>query len=237
MTGAAHDHHNRYENRCPQADPDLPADLDAGLRRDAASYGGADIDWNAGSTLLIDWQLSVIALAVCPVLFVWTHRYGARLRRQWHEMKAHDSSAMGVVQEVLGAVRVVKAFGQEEHEQERFVRRSEERLRSQVRVAYLEGRFDLFVGLTIALGSAATLVIGVWHVQAGALTVGSLLVLMTYLAQIYEPLKTISKKLGDLQSGLASADRAFRAARRAPRRLRASAFAAVEQGRGNDRVP
>jgi ATP-binding cassette subfamily B protein len=159
--------------------------------------------------LFIDWQLSVVALAVCPVLFILIHRYSARLRSQWHEIKRHDSSAMSVVQEALGAVRVVKAFGREQHEQERFVRRSEQRLRSQVRGAYLEGRFDLFVGLAIALGTAATLIIGVQHVQAGVLTVGSLLVLMTYLTQIYEPMKTISKKLGDLQSGLASAERAF----------------------------
>jgi len=160
-------------------------------------------------TSLIDWQLALIALGVCPVLFLLTHVYGTRLRRQWHELKMHESSAMSAVQEALGAVRVVKAFGREEHEQQRFTHRSNAFLRSQVRVAYLVGRFDLYVGLTIALGTAATLVIGVWHVQAGTLTVGSLLVLMAYLAQMYDPLKTISKKLGDIQSSLASAERAF----------------------------
>jgi ATP-binding cassette subfamily B protein len=160
-------------------------------------------------TLFMDWQLALISLAVCPVLFSVTHVYGARLRRQWHELKMQESSAMSVVQEALGAIRVVKAFGREEHEQQRFTDRSNERLRSELRVAYLGGSFDLFVGLTIAVGTAATLVIGVWHVQAGTLTVGSLLVMMAYLAQIYEPLKTISKKLGDVQSGFASAERAF----------------------------
>jgi ATP-binding cassette, subfamily B, bacterial len=162
-----------------------------------------------GVTLFVDWQLALIALAVCPVLFVLTHLSSARLRQQWYETKEHESSAMGVVQEALGAVRVVKAFGREDHEQQRFMRHSEEWLRSQLRVTWLEGRFDLLVGLTIALGTAATLVVGVQHVQAGALTVGSLLVIMAYLTQIYEPLKTMSKKIADLQSGLASANRAF----------------------------
>jgi ATP-binding cassette, subfamily B, bacterial len=162
-----------------------------------------------GVTLFVDWQLALIALTVCPVLFVLTHLCSARLRQQWYETKEHESSAMGVVQEALGAVRVVKAFGREDHEQQRFMRHSEEWLRGQLRVAWLEGRFDLLVGLTIALGTAATLVVGVQHVQAGALTVGSLLVIMAYLTQIYEPLKTMSKKIADLQSGLASANRAF----------------------------
>jgi ATP-binding cassette subfamily B protein len=160
-------------------------------------------------SVLLDWLVALVALGVCPVLFLLTHVYGERLRWQWHEFKGHESAAMSVVQEALGAVRVVKAFGREHHEEERFVRCSEERLRSQVGVAYLEGRFDLFVGLTLAMGTAASLIIGVWHVQAGTLTVGSLLVLMAYLTQIYEPLKTVSKKLGDVQAGLASAERAF----------------------------
>jgi ATP-binding cassette subfamily B protein len=160
-------------------------------------------------TLLMDWALALIALGVCPVLFFLTHVYSARLRQKWHELKTHESSAMSVVQEALSAIRVVKAFGREEHEQERFTQHSNERLRSLLRLAYLGGSFDLFVGLTIAAGTAASLVIGVWHVQAGTLTVGSLLVQMAYLAQIYQPLKTISRKVGDVQSGLASAERAF----------------------------
>jgi ATP-binding cassette subfamily B protein len=160
-------------------------------------------------TFSIDWQLALISLAVCPVLFGLTRFFAPRLRQQWREIKKYESSAMGVVQEALGSVRVVKAFGREPYEHDRFKRRSEERLRGQVRVAYVQGRFDLLVGMTIAAGTAATLAVGVLHVRAGALTIGNLLVVMAYLAQIYEPLKTISKKLGDVQNGLASADRAF----------------------------
>ena len=162
-----------------------------------------------GVMLFVDWKLAFIGLAVCPVLFVLIHLCSSRLRRQWYETKMHESSAMRVVQEALGAVRLVKAFGREDHEQQRFMRHSEDWLRSQLRVAWLEGRFDLFVGLTTAVGTATTLVIGVRHVQAGVLTVGSLLVVMTYLTHIYEPLRTISKKIADLQSSLASAHRAF----------------------------
>ena len=170
---------------------------------------GATLIGMIAVTISLDWQLALIALAVCPVLFALTYFFGSHLRRQWRQVKEFESSAMSVVQEALGALRVVKAFGREQHEQERFLRRSQERLRNQVRVAYVQGRFDLFVGMTIAIGSAVTLAVGVQHVRAGVLTMGNLLVVMAYLAQIYEPLKTISKKLGDLQNGLASADRAF----------------------------
>ncbi len=160
-------------------------------------------------TMSLDRELALIAVAVCPVLFVLTYFFSSPMRRQWFQVKEFESSVMSVVQEALGALRVVKAFGREAYEQERFLRRSHEQLRNHVRVAYVQGRFELLVGMTIAIGSAATLVFGVQHVRAGLLTTGNLLVVMAYLAQIYQPLETMSKKLGDLQNGLASADRAF----------------------------
>jgi ATP-binding cassette subfamily B protein len=63
--------------------------------------------------------------------------------------------------------------------------------------------------LTTAAGTAAVLFIGVQHVRAELLTLGQLLMVLTYLAQLYDPLKTISRKAAGIQSYLASAERAF----------------------------
>ena len=116
---------------------------------------------------------------------------------------------MGVVQEVLSSVRVVKAFGREDREHARFLEQSNTRVRREVDVAALQGAFDVFVGVAMAAGSAAALLIGVRQVRAGNLSLGNLLLVMAYLQQIYKPLKTLSKKTADLQSALAGADRAF----------------------------
>jgi ATP-binding cassette subfamily B protein len=82
-------------------------------------------------------------------------------------------------------------------------------VRRQVRVAYTQGGFDLLVGITTALGTATVLFFGVQHVLDGRLTLGNLLIVMTYLTQLYGPLEVISRKATELQSGLASAERAF----------------------------
>jgi ATP-binding cassette subfamily B protein len=79
-----------------------------------------------------------------------------------------------------------------------------------MRIAFIRGEFDILIGLTIASGTAAALFIGVRHVQEGILTLGNLLIVMAYLAQLYGPLQTISTKMADLQASLASAERAFR---------------------------
>jgi ATP-binding cassette subfamily B protein len=160
-------------------------------------------------TARIDWRLALVAAAVSPVLFHWSKTYRPRLRRQSREVKRLESSAMSVVQEVLSVVRVVKAFGMEEYEQDRYLRRSTEGIRAKLDLALVEGTYGLLVGLTTAVGTASVLWIGVRHVQMGWLTVGDLLLVISYLGQLYEPLKTVGKKAAGLQRQLTSAERAF----------------------------
>src|SRR5205823_1702226 len=160
-------------------------------------------------TVRLDPQLAMIGLAVSPVLLLLMRIYRRRLRGQARAVKALDSSAQSVVQEVLAGIRVVKAFGQEIREQERFVRHSSAGVRARLRLAFVENGFGLLVGLTTAGGTAAVVSIGAHHVLSGRLTLGELLMVMAYLSQLYEPLKTISKKSASLQSHLVSAERAF----------------------------
>src|SRR5437762_7018386 len=157
----------------------------------------------------IDWQLALIALAISPGLVVTGRIFRRRLRRHSREAKKLESSTMSIVQEVLGALRVVKAFGQEAREEERFIRRSTQGMKVRLRLASLEGSFNVLVGLASAAGMAAVLLIGVRHVGAGVLTLGELLMVMAYMNQLYEPLRTISRQAATLQLHLASAERAF----------------------------
>ena len=160
-------------------------------------------------TLRLDWQLALVALAVSPPLLLLSGVYRPRMRRQSKHLKKKESKALSVVQEALGALRVVKAFGQEGRETDRFVQRSTKVVTARQRLALLEGFFGLLVGVTVALGTAGVMWIGVRHVTAGTLTLGQLLMTLTYLGQLYDPLKTISRKAAGIQSYLASADRAF----------------------------
>ena len=159
--------------------------------------------------MLLDWQLGLVALAISPVLFMIASTYRRRLRKRSREVKQLESSAMSVVHEVLGAMRVVKAFAQEEREQERFVSRSSASLGARIRLALSEGSFSLLVGLSLAAGTATVLYVGTLHVQSGTLTLGELLLVMSYIAMLYQPLKTSAKRVGKLQSALVSAERAF----------------------------
>jgi len=160
-------------------------------------------------TARIDWQLAAVALVVAPVLFVASWTYSPRLRSQWRRVKEVESSAFAVIEEVLAAVRVVKAFGQEDHEEERYFRHASASVGAHIRATYAEEGFGLMVSLTTTLGTAAVIFIGIRHVQTGALTLGALLLVVSYLAQLYAPLQSLSKSAATLQASLASAERAF----------------------------
>src|SRR6185437_13751195 len=131
------------------------------------------------------------------------------VRKRSETIKDLDSSALAVIQEVIGSIRVIKAFGQENREHDRFVRRSAKRMSQQVHLSIQQAVFNVLIGLTIAIGTAAALYVGVRHVRAGVLTVGSLLMIMAYIAQVYQPLQTFTAKVTDLQVWLASLDRTF----------------------------
>jgi len=160
-------------------------------------------------TARIDPSLAVVALAICPVLYLLMALSRRSVRPRWAELKAAESAALGVVHEVLAALRTVKSFNREQQEERRFVGRAGELVTGNLRIVLIEGGFDLLVGLTIALGTAGVLVIGVWHVQAEVLSLGSLLLVMGYLAQLYKPLETISRQATKLQSYITSAERAY----------------------------
>lgn len=160
-------------------------------------------------TAKIEPTLAAIAITVAPILALLTWTYRRRLRARHREVKALESSALAVVQEVLTSLRVVKAFGQEAREEARFKNRAGAGMRARLRVALIDGSFWVAIGLVTALGTAAVLYAGVRSVLAGSISLGSLLVVMGYLAQLYSPLSTITRQVASLQSGFASAERVF----------------------------
>ena len=160
-------------------------------------------------TARINWRLAVVALAVSPVIVLVSQIYRRRLRRQSREVKKLESAALAVVHEVLGAARVVKAFGQEDRETERFVQRSNEGMRARITLLVAARNFNLMAAGVTALGVAALLFIGVRDIQAHQMTLGDLVLVMGYVAQLQGPLKSLSKRTGTTQLLLVSVERAF----------------------------
>ena len=160
-------------------------------------------------TARLDWQLALVAMSILPFLMAIPKIYDQRMRGQYTSIKELESSTLGIVHEVLTALRVVKAFGREDHEQERFVAQSTAGMGARIRLAFAESAFGLLNNVITAIGMALVLYIGVRSVLTSRLTLGELLIVLTYLTQLYGPLTAIGDKIVSLQSYVASMRRAF----------------------------
>ncbi|HZR65763.1 MAG TPA: ABC transporter ATP-binding protein [Terriglobales bacterium] len=184
-------------------------------------------------TAKMDGELAFVTLLITPVLFLLSLGCSRIVRKRSQTIKGLDSSAMSVIQEVIGSIRVIKAFGQEGREHAKFIRRSGERMSHQVQLALQQALFNVLIGLTIAGGTAAALYIGVHHVRAGILTIGSLLMIMAYVAQVYQPLQVLTTKATELQAWLASLDRTFMLLDQEPEISESKDAFAIQQARGD----
>ncbi len=160
-------------------------------------------------TACLDWQLALVAMSILPFLMAIPKIYDCRMRGQYTSVKELESSTLGIVHEVLTALRVVKAFGREDHEQERFVAQSTAGMGARIRLAFAESAFGLLSNVITAIGMALVLYIGVRSVLSSRLTLGELLMVITYLTQLYGPLTAIGDKIVSLQPYVASLKRAF----------------------------
>jgi ATP-binding cassette subfamily B protein len=163
----------------------------------------------AAVTMFIDWRLATVALSISPLLVIFAAIYQHRVGGRYKQVRKLESSALKIIQEVLSSIRVVKAFGQEDAEEQRFLSRSKEGQEARIRLAFADATFGLAVNMATAVGMALVLFMGVRNVQAGYLTLGSLLMVITYLVQLYTPLQNITYHVASLQSSAASIDRSF----------------------------
>ena len=157
----------------------------------------------------INTDLAFIAVLIIPVLFILTYTYRTKMRNQYRESKLLESRSLGIVQEVLTSLRIIKSFGKEEQEENRFVTQSNKGVKTKIRISIAESLFGLLVNILIATGTAFVMYVGIKNVMSGSLTLGELLMVITYLTQFYGPLQTMSQRVAGQQSQITSLQRSF----------------------------
>jgi ATP-binding cassette, subfamily B, bacterial len=159
--------------------------------------------------LKLDWQLALLAVAAAPIQYLVIGFYNKLFKDKWQRVNQLETDAQNVMQESLTSLRVVKAFGQEAREEERFKQRSLLATRAKLRLGFQEHLFSYAQYFISRLGQAAILLVGGMHAIRGDLTVGGLLVILSYVDHLYEPLQGIGDALTNMQASLISAERAL----------------------------
>ena len=147
----------------------------------------------------IDVDLALISLAVVPFVYLSAGYYMRRVEPRLYQVRGMEGETMSIVHEAMTMLRVVVGFGRESHELQRFRRQGESAVDARVKLTLRQTLFSLGVNMITATGTAAVLGVGAQHVLQRDLSVGELLVLMGYIAAIYQPLQQISSLLSAFQ--------------------------------------
>jgi ATP-binding cassette subfamily B protein len=143
--------------------------------------------------LVIDWKLGLIAMLSAPMLFLTTRYYRKRIRGEEQHVRLREGDITSLAQETISSIRVVKAFGRERFEVERFEEQSGAMLEAGLKVARLEARFAWVLNIVTAVSLAALVGFGAYEVLVGALSVGTLVVFIQYMRDLQGPLTSLSR--------------------------------------------
>ncbi len=159
--------------------------------------------------LRMDPWLTLVSLAVVPMLFLAILRMSNRISSLSTDARVKESAFWSVAQRTMGAIRVIQAFTTEEQEHRGFVERSRESLAANLRLYTFQSVYSAFVNVLIAAGTALVLWVGANRVLEGALTLGEILIFTSYLASLYAPINSLTQTWGLIQGAKVGAERVF----------------------------
>ncbi|HTB18647.1 MAG TPA: ABC transporter ATP-binding protein [Bryobacteraceae bacterium] len=146
-----------------------------------------------GVMLYLNWQFTLIALSVAPLLFLVVFSYTRRIKKASREVRKKEGEIVSVMQEVLSSIHVVKAFAREDYEQKRLEEESLEGVEIGLRARSLKAKLAPLVEVIVAIGTAMVLWFGARMVLNKTLSAGSLVVFILYLGKMYKPMQQLSK--------------------------------------------
>jgi len=157
----------------------------------------------------MDARLTLLALSVCPALFITISRLNERISVAATQARQKEGQVYSVVQGALASMRVIQAFTKEDDEHQRFMTASQDSLAASLRLYTLQTVYSGAVNLVIAVGTALVVWMGAKHVLSGALSIGDLVVFISYLASLYGPINNIVQTNGLIHESKAGVQRVF----------------------------
>ena len=155
----------------------------------------------------IDLRLTLLSIAVTPFMVGSSFWLGKPVRSAARASREIAGRMQAHVQQTLSGIPVVQAFGQEDREHQRFIEFAGAAVRAEQRNTVMTNLYNLGSGLLVTLGTALILWLGARHVLAGWLTLGTLLVFLSYLASLNGQFRALTDVYRSLQTVTAGIDR------------------------------
>lgn len=159
--------------------------------------------------IYLDWKLFLVTFATFPVVLFFIDSFGKRIRKSGNRIQEAAADITSVLQEVASSPRVIKSFVREGYEVERFDKENMNNFRANMKYAQLSSTLTPTIEFVAAVGVSIILWYGGNSVINGSITAGSLVAFLTYAVNISNPIKRLSRVIGNIQKALAAAQRVF----------------------------
>jgi subfamily B ATP-binding cassette protein MsbA len=145
-----------------------------------------------GIMFWLNWDFTLIVVAVTPFMLVMASRFKNVVKKATHEVRKQQSNMVAVVQQGLESMRVVKAFGRQDLEQEELGKVSRATVDAALKARRVKALLSPMIAIIVSICTAAVLWRGSSLILAGSMTAGSLIVFLSYLTQFFKPVKDLA---------------------------------------------
>lgn len=159
--------------------------------------------------IYLDWRLTLFTVCTFPVVLWFMEFFGKKIRKTGGRIQECTADITSVLQESVASARVIKSFVREDYEVDRFDVENRANFRAYMKNAQLMATLTPVVELVAAIGVTMIIWYGGNNVINGTITAGSLVAFLTYAVNISNPIKRLTRVIGNIQKALAAAQRVF----------------------------
>jgi len=157
----------------------------------------------------MDATLTLLALAVVPYMALVFRLYARPMMERSYQQQEIEGRIYGIVEQTFSAIPVVQAFGRESLNDQRFHQATRDTLAATLTLTHIQLRFKILIGLATAAGTAGILWLGARHALDGPLSLGAILLFLSYLGSLYAPLEAVMYSTSTIQGAAGSAQRVW----------------------------
>jgi len=162
-----------------------------------------------GVMIWLDWRLALLSFTVIPVLFLVAGFFRTRVRQAFRKIRVRVARINSFLQEHIAGISIVRAFGQHERRLDRFDTMNLAHTRAHLETV---AAFAVFFPVVEVVSTAAVVLLlwqgGLW-IEAGTVTLGTLVAFVQYAQRFYRPISALSEKFNILQGAMAASERVF----------------------------
>jgi subfamily B ATP-binding cassette protein MsbA len=160
-----------------------------------------------GSLLWMNWKLTLVMLAILPLIALMVSSASKKFRKQSKKIQAAMGDVTHVASETIQGYRVVRSFGGEEYERARFLAVTDDNRRKQLRMVKTNAVYTPALQLVIYSGMAVLMFLVL--LLRGDASAGDLVAYITLAGLLPKPIRQLSEVSSNIQKGLAGADSIF----------------------------